>query len=332
MRYIALDTDLHDLTQCKASTRIQIGAKIARGHDTLGKPDIGRRAIEENRDDVIDALQQTDMAFIVCGMGGGTATGAAPNVAKITKDLNILTVAIVTIPLKSEQPKRSETANKGIRELKKYADTLIVIPNHLLRRCTDEKAMFQNDLRAFDYIQSRAVKAISDMLNLPGLMNIDFSEVTDVMNQMGHAQLGFGKASGQYRAQNAVKKALYSHLINAETIPEASGAIVNVTGGLDLTLDEVNEAVLLVHNTMNPNANLTFGAIIDSSMRNSISISVILTGVGLADHPGKKYYHPIFSKLETEALRQYAQSIIALDPKKIYIPGFIKNIPTGNKH
>jgi cell division protein FtsZ len=328
MRYIALDTDLHDLTQCKASTRIQIGAKIAKGHDTLGKPDIGRRAIEENRDDVIDALQQTDMAFIICGMGGGTATGAAPIVAKIAKDLNILTVVIVTIPLKSEQPKRSETANKGIRELKKYADTLIVIPNHLLRRCTDEKAMFQNDLRAFDYIQSRTVNAVSDLLNLPGLMNIDFKEVTDVMNQMGHAQVGFGKASGQNRAQNAVKKALYNHLINAETIPEASGAIINVTGGLDLTLDEINKAVLLVHNTMNTNANLTFGAIIDPSMRNSTSVTVVLTGVGLVDRSGKRYYHPILSKLETEALRQYAQSVISFDPKKIYIPGFIKNIST----
>jgi cell division protein FtsZ len=276
--FITLNTDLQAIEQNKATHRIQIGKNLTKGLGAGGNPDIGRKAIEENKDAVIEALSETDMVFITCGMGGGTGTGAAPVVAEIARDLGALTVGIATKPFIFEGARRMEKAEKGIRDLKEHVDTLIVVPNQKLISLVPKNMPLEDAFRKADEILLHATKGISDVINVPGLVNVDFADVRAVMSQMGDALMGSGVATGENRAREAAEKAISSPLIDDISIHGALGVLVNITGGKDLALNDVNEATSIIFETAGSDANIFFGAVIDPSMNGEIRVTVIATG------------------------------------------------------
>jgi len=324
VEYIALDTDLHDLFQCKATRRIQIGEQVAKGQTTMGNPDAGRQAISENLEDVEKAVQETDILFIVCGAGGGTASGAAPILAEIARDLDILTVGVVTRPLRSEEPQRTKIADRCIVDLKQPVDTLFVIPcDRLLNQKSGQK-YFTKDYTIVDEAMSRTVRCISDLLNAPGLVNLDFDEVRDAINRMGEGRVGFGTASGEGRGKKAAKEAVHQHLIDIHTIKNASSLMINVTGGLDMTLDDMNDGILVAYDAASAEANILFGGIIDPSIRHKVTVTIVATGLGLVDDARKKPYHPLFVKLGSEERSSLDGDMGADRSKHIHIPDFIQ--------
>lgn len=278
VEFFAINTDLQALEQNKAVCRLQIGKNLTKGLGAGGNPDIGRKAMEENKDMVINALSESDMVFITCGMGGGTGTGAAPVVAEIAKDLGALTVGIVTKPFLFEGAKRAEKAESGIRELKEHVDTLIVIPNEKLLTIVPKNTPFNEALRVADEILLHATKGISDLINIPGLINLDFADVKTVMSNMGDALMGSGVASGENRAKEAAQKAITSPMIEDITIQGALGVLVNVSGGKDLSLNDIQDATTIVHDAAGSEANIIFGAVIDPSMNGEVRVTVIATG------------------------------------------------------
>lgn len=276
--FIAMNTDLQALEQSKASTTIQIGKNLTRGLGAGGNPEFGRKAIEESKDAVIDALSDTDMVFIACGMGGGTGTGAAPVAAEIARDLGALTVGIVTKPFMFEGTKRMERAEAGIREFKEHVDTLIVVPNQKLITLAPKKTPLQEAFRMADDVLLQATRGISDVINVPGLVNLDFADVRTVMSQMGDALMASSLASGENRGTQAAEKAITSPLIEDISISGALGVLVNITGGMDLTLDDINDATTVVHQAAGDDANIIFGAVIDPQMEGEVRVTVIATG------------------------------------------------------
>ena len=276
--FIALNTDRQALEQNNAPARLQIGKNLTKGLGAGGNPEIGRKAIEENKDAVIEALSDTDMVFIACGMGGGTGTGAAPVVAEIAKDLDALTVGIVTKPFVFEGAKRMEKAEKGIRELKQYVDTLIVVPNQKLVSLVPKETPLNDAFLIADGILLHATRGISDIINVPGLVNVDFADVRTVMSQMGDALLGSAVATGEHRAKEAAEKAISSPLIEDVSIMGAQGVLVNITGGKDLNINDVSEATSIIHDAAGTEANIIFGAVQDNQMNGSLRVTVIATG------------------------------------------------------
>jgi len=276
--FIAINTDLQALDQNKASCIIQIGKNLTRGLGAGGNPEIGRKAIEENKDAVIETLSETDMVFITCGMGGGTGTGAAPVVGEIAKDLGALTVGIVTRPFEFEGLQRSKKAEQGIAELRDRVDTLIEIPNQKLLSLVSKNTPLEDAFKKADGILMHATKGISDVINIPGLINVDFADVRTVMGQMGDALMGSGVASGDNRGKDAAEEAISSPLIDDVSIRGALGVMVNITGGKDLSLTDIQEASGVVQECAGNEANIIVGAVVDNSMDGEVRVTVIATG------------------------------------------------------
>lgn len=276
--FIAINTDLQALDQNRASVRIQIGKNLTRGLGAGGNPEVGRKAVEENKDAVIDALSETDMVFITCGMGGGTGTGAAPIVAEIAKDLGALTVGIVTRPFEFEGLQRSKKAEQGIKELRERVDTLIEIPNQKLLSLVSKNTPLEDAFRRADGILTHATKGISDVINIPGLINVDFADVRTVMSQMGDALMGSGISSGDNRGRESAEEAITSPLIDDISIRGALGVLVNITGGKDLSLSDIQEASTVVQEAAGAEANIIVGAVIDNKMEGELRVTVIATG------------------------------------------------------
>jgi len=278
VEFVAINTDLQALNICKAPTRIQIGKNLTKGLGAGANPDIGRRAVEEDQETVYNALKEVDMVFIAAGMGGGTGTGAAPVVAQIAKDQNALTVGIVTKPFLFEGQKRMKRAEEGILELKKSVDTLIVIPNQRLLTIVDKNTRLNRAFQMADDVLYNATKGISDLITVPGLINLDFADVKTVMSEMGDALMGSAVASGEERAVEAARAAISSPLLEDVSIEGALGLLVNITGGEDITLSEIDAATQIIQAAAGEEANIIFGAVIDEAFKDKIRVTVIATG------------------------------------------------------
>lgn len=275
--FIAVNTDRQALQKSKAPTKIQIGEKITRGLGAGANPDIGAQSAEESKTEITEVLRGADMVFVTAGMGGGTGTGAAPTVAGIAKEMGILTIGVVTKPFTFEGKKRLAQAERGIESLKGKVDTLIVIPNDKLLQIIDRKTSMAEAFMMADDVLRQGVQGISDLITVTGNINLDFADVKTIMQNTGMAHMGIGVASGENRAEDAAKQAVQSPLLET-TIEGARGVIINVTGGPDLGLQEVNTAAELVQRSVDPEANIIFGTVIDESMNDQIQITVIATG------------------------------------------------------
>ena len=275
--FIAVNTDKQALQISKAKTKIQIGEKITRGLGAGANPDIGAQAAEETKSEVAEALRGADMVFVTAGMGGGTGTGAAPVVAAAAKEMGILTIGVVTKPFTFEGKKRLAQAERGIESLKGKVDTLIVIPNDKLLQVIDRKTSMTEAFMMADDILRQGVQGISDLITVTGTVNLDFADVKTIMLNTGMAHMGIGRASGENKAEDAAKQAIQSPLLET-TIEGARGVIINITGGEDLGLQEVNTAAELVQRSVDPEANIIFGTVIDETMNDEIQITVIATG------------------------------------------------------
>ena len=287
VEFIAANTDLQALNSSKADVKIQLGANLTNGLGAGASPDIGREAAIESKKEIEEALKDADMVFITCGMGGGTGTGAAPVVAEISESLGALTVAIVTKPFSFEGKKRMEQAIAGLEELKKNLDTLIVIPNDRLREIIDKKTPLIDSFREVDNVLRRGVQSISDLIAVPGLINLDFADVKTVMEKRGNALIGIGIGQGENRATEAARQAVASPLLET-SISGATDAIINVTGGNNLTLFEVEEAAEVIRTSANTDMNAIFGAVINENLNDEVIVTVIATGF---DDPSEPLYH-----------------------------------------
>ena len=285
VEFTAVNTDRQTLLVSKAATKIQIGEKITRGLGAGANPDIGAQAAEESKAEIAEALRGADMVFVTAGMGGGTGTGAAPIVAAAAKEMGILTIGVVTKPFTFEGKKRLSQAERGIESLKGKVDTLVVIPNDKLLQIIDRKTSIIEAFKMADDVLRQGVQGISDLIKVPGLVNLDFADVKTIMLNTGMAHMGIGRASGENRAEDAAKQAIQSPLLET-TIEGARGVIINVTGGENLGLHEVNTAAELVQRSVDPEANIIFGAVIDKSLDEDICITVIATGFD--KEPGAK--------------------------------------------
>ncbi len=283
VEFIVANTDVQALNQSLAPHRIQIGANATRGLGAGGDPTIGRRAAEEDEGAIGDAVAESDMVFITAGMGGGTGTGSAPVVARIAKQTGALTVAVVTKPFMFEGRRRMRQAEEGLAELRAEVDTLIVIPNERLLAVVDKSCSLTDSFAVADEILLKATKGISDLVTVPGLVNLDFADVKAVMSNRGNALMGTGRATGGNRAVEAAQAAVSSPLLEDVSISGAEGVLVNITGGRDLTLHEVNEAAGVVVGAAGDDANVIFGAVIDPNMDGEMQLTVVATGFGQAE-------------------------------------------------
>lgn len=277
VEFIAVNTDNQALMLSKAKTRVRIGDKLTRGLGAGGDPEIGRKAAEESSEDLLEVLRGADMVFVACGMGGGTGTGASPVVAQIAKELGALTIGVVTRPFTFEGTRRSQMAKAGIEALKSQVDTLIVIPNDRLLQIADKRSTLQQAFSLADDVLRQGIQGISELITIPGLINLDFADVRTIMSEGGAALMAVGRADGDDRARQAAEQAITSGLLDV-TIDNARGILFSITGGSDLTLFEVNEAAAIIKDSAHPECNLIFGAHVDESMGDEVHITVIATG------------------------------------------------------
>ncbi len=284
VEFWTINTDAQALTYSDAQNSLQVGQKLTRGLGAGGNPAIGQKAAEESRDEIAAALENSDLVFITAGMGGGTGTGAAPIVAEVAKEVGALTVGVVTRPFTFEGKRRTTQAEEGIAALQSRVDTLIVIPNDKLLSVISEQTPVQEAFQVADDILRQGVQGISDIITIPGLVNVDFADVRAVMADAGSALMGIGIGSGKSRAREAAITAISSPLLES-SIDGARGVVFNITGGQDLTLHEVNAAAEIIYEAVDPNANIIFGAVIDDRMQGEVRITVIATGFS-GDAPG----------------------------------------------
>jgi cell division protein FtsZ len=277
VEFIAVNTDAQALNLCKAPTRVRLGDKLTRGLGAGGDPEVGRKAAEESADDLYSVLKGSDMVFVTAGMGGGTGTGAAPVVAQVSKESGALTIGVVTRPFTFEGAKRMQSAEAGVGKLKEHAHTLIAIPNDRLLQIADKRSSLQDAFRLADDVLHQGIQGISELITIPGLINLDFADVRAIMSEGGAALMAVGNGSGEDRAKNAAEQAISSQLLDI-TIDGARGVLFNVTGGPDMTLFEVNQAAAIIRETAHPDVNMIFGAVIDPNMGEDIRITVIATG------------------------------------------------------
>ncbi|QAA33733.1 cell division protein FtsZ [Clostridium manihotivorum] len=277
VEFITINTDKQALMLSHANQKIQIGEKLTKGLGAGANPEIGKKAAEESKDEIAESIKGSDMVFITAGMGGGTGTGAAPVVAEIAKSMGILTVGVVTKPFPFEGRRRMKHAEMGIESLKQRVDTLVTIPNERLLTMVDKKTTLLDSFKLADDVLRQGVQGISDLITIPGLVNLDFADVRAVMVDKGLAHMGVGHGSGDNRAQEAAKQAISSPLLET-SIVGATGVLLNVTGGADLGLLEINEAAEIVQEAADPDANIIFGAVIDENLKDEIRITVIATG------------------------------------------------------
>ncbi len=275
--FIAINTDNQALARNKAEIKIQIGEKVTRGLGCGADPSVGEKSAEESRDEIAEAISNTDMLFITAGMGGGTGTGAAPVVAQIARDLGILTVAVVTTPFTFEGAKRAANAERGIRELQKSVDSLIIVSNDKLLDVVDDNTSFEEAFNMADQVLKFGVAGISDLVAIPGLINLDLADVTRVMKDAGICHMGIGRASGEDRATVAIKQAINSPLLDT-TIEGATGVILNFTGGRGMRLSEIDAASSIVRQSAAPEAEIIVGAVVDDSLEDELMITVIASG------------------------------------------------------
>jgi len=276
--FIAVNTDAQALLKAKAQKRMQIGEKLTRGLGAGARPEVGEKAAQESREEILDALRGSDMVFITAGMGGGTGTGAAPVVAECAREIGALTVGVVTRPFTFEGPKRKKNADLGIENLRKHVDTIITIPNDRLLQVVDKKTPMTEAFKTADDVLRQGVKGISDLIAVPGLINLDFADVKSIMSDAGSALMGIGEASGENAAVDAAKEAITSPLLET-SIKGARGVLLNITGAADsLSMMEVNEASVTIQEAAHPDANIIFGASIDDALGDMVRVTVIATG------------------------------------------------------
>ncbi len=336
VEFIAVNTDRQTLNESKANSKIQIGEKLTRGLGAGANPDIGSQAAEESRAEIAEVLKGADMVFVTAGMGGGTGTGAAPIVAATAKEMGILTIGVVTKPFTFEGKKRLAQAERGIASLKGKVDTLVVIPNDKLLQVIDRKTSMIEAFRMADDVLRQGVQGISDLISVPGVINLDFADVRTIMLNQGMAHMGIGCASGENRAEDAAKQAIQSPMLET-SIEGARGIIINITGGSDMGLHEANTAAELVQRSADPEANIIFGTVIDESMGDELQITVIATGFEKEDErrPGSQYENIVadaWRKRNTSSISSVQTSSSNDSNGDLDIPTFLrKNKGLGNK-
>ncbi|MAR29989.1 MAG: cell division protein FtsZ [Candidatus Marinimicrobia bacterium] len=279
VEFIAINTDAQDLENNNSQIKLQIGKELTKGLGAGANSEIGQQAVEENREIIINAIESADMVFITAGMGGGTGTGAAPAIAKIAKELDALTVGIVTKPFRFEGPQRMKRAMVGIEEMEKNCDTLLAIPNEILLKITDLDTTVKQSFKLADRVLHQATKGISDLINRPGLINLDFADVKTTMKNMGGAIMGTGIAKGQEKAILAAQEAINSPLLQDASIKGAKGLLVNITGPEDMTMHELNAASNIIYEEAGEEANVILGCILDNQITDEIQVTVIATGL-----------------------------------------------------
>ena len=346
VEFITVNTDAQALMLSKAPTRVRLGDKLTRGLGAGGNPEIGRKSAEESADDLYAALKGTDMVFITAGMGGGTGTGAAPVIAQIAKECGALTIGVVTRPFTFESSRRMQSAEEGINKFKEHADTLIAIPNDRLLQLADKRASLQSAFRMADEVLHQGIQGISELITIPGLINLDFADVKAIMSEGGAALMAVGTASGDERARKAAEQAISSQLLDI-TIDGARGVLFNVTGGNELTLFEVNQAAAIIRETAHPDVNMIFGAVVDPNMGDDIRITVIATGFERSGVPRRilrperhsmpktepvKFVHPARQERENVLVDSPVEAPKTVQPQpKTYndndldIPTFLRN-------
>lgn len=330
VEFIAINTDKQALLLSKANTKIQIGDKLTKGLGAGANPDVGEKAANESRDEIAEAIKGADMVFVAAGMGGGTGTGAAPVVAQIAKEMGILTVGVVTRPFLFEGRKRAQFAERGIENLKAAVDTLVTIPNDRLLQVAEKKTSIVDAFRIADDVLRQGVQGISDVIVVPGLINLDFADVKTIMVNTGLAHMGVGRASGESKAEEAARLAIQSPLLET-SIEGARGVLLNITGGPDLGLFEVNIAAELVQKSADPDANIIVGAVIDENLKDEILITVIATGfernsvLKKSDKPSEKVHAtPERPTTSTIATPTNTNSAPANSGDELDIPTFLR--------
>ena len=276
--FIAVNTDVQALNSNRAGAKVQIGNQVTKGLGSGGRPETGKQAAMEDTEKLIELIQGADMVFLTTGLGGGTGTGATPVLANLASEMDILAIAIITLPFEFEGRVRAKQAQEGLKELKSAVDTVISIPNERLLQTVNLDTSIQDAFKMADDILRQAVQGISDLITKPGLINLDFADVKSIMKGMGMAFMGTGIASGENRALDAAQKAISSPLLVDTSIEGAKGVLINITGGKDLTLHEVSKASDLIHRMAHPEANIIFGTVIDNSMKEMVKVTVIATG------------------------------------------------------
>ncbi len=323
IEFIAINTDNQCLQRSKAQVRIQIGEKVTRGLGAGANPEVGQKAAEESAEEIQHAIEGTDMLFITAGMGGGTGTGAAPVVAQIARRMNILTVGVVTRPFRFEGARRAQNAERGIREMEQYVDSLVIVPNDKLLEIASDDTSIDEAFSLADRVLRFGVSSISDLVAVPGLINLDLADVRRVMTNAGICHMGIGQAAGESRAATAIRQAINSPLLDT-TIDGARGVLINFTGGHDMKMREVDEAASVVRDAVSPEADIIVGAVIDENMQDEIMITVIASGFDGEARPRPKTnqtgFAPGFS-----AKPQSSTNTSRLDND---LPGFLRNQPT----
>ena len=335
VEFITVNCDAQALLLSDAPHKIRIGDKITRGLGAGADPSVGRKCAEDDTEKLYEALKEADMIFITAGMGGGTGTGAAPIIAEIAKDIGALTVAVVTKPFQFEGAKRRLLAEQGIHELVDKVDTLITIPNDRLLQVVDQRTNLVDAFRIVDDVLRQGVQGISDLITVPGLINLDFADVKTIMTNAGSALMGIGHGSGDARAADAARQAIMSPLLE-QSIDGARGVLFTITGGPDLTLFEVNEAAEIIHAAADPEANIIFGAVVDERMGDDVKISVIATGFD-STRPLKRIEQPIYRReMEQRAGSRPLAGTVAngtpakpdeakgYDPNDLEVPSFLR--------
>ncbi|MBC6436970.1 MAG: cell division protein FtsZ [Rhodobacteraceae bacterium] len=299
--FVVANTDAQALAQSKADSRIQMGVRVTEGLGAGARPDIGASAAEESLEDIVDHLAGVHMVFITAGMGGGTGTGAAPIIAQSARELGVLTVGVVTKPFQFEGVKRMHQADEGIERLQKVVDTLIIIPNQNLFRLANEKTTFAEAFAMADDVLYQGVRGVTDLMVRPGLINLDFADVRTVMNEMGKAMMGTGEAEGEERAVEAAEKAIANPLLDEISLSGARGVLINITGGNDIGLFDVDSAASRIRKEVDPEANFIFGSTFDSDMGGRMRVSVVATGIGAGEFPKDIPVVPLPRSRVTEA-------------------------------
>ncbi len=330
--FVAINTDSQALANCRAATKIQIGKKLTRGLGAGARPEIGRQAIEENKEAVIEVLRGTDLVFVTAGLGGGTGTGAAPVVGQLAREFGALSIAIVTRPFDFEGKKRMHQAEIGLAELRKAVDTVIVVPNQRLLSVVGKGTSFREALKKADEVLLAATRGISDLISVTGDVNVDFADVRTVMANRGAALMGTGYGQGDNRAQEAAQEAISSPLLDDISISGAKAVLINITGGIDLTIDEVTTVSTTIRDTAGDDAEIIFGTVHDPTLEGEIRVTAIATGFDvkeLIDAPAT--IRPDLSLAESPArrvpVRALDRSVVPLeitDPRELEIPTFIR--------
>jgi cell division protein FtsZ len=308
VEFIGINTDAQALMLSSAPTKVRIGNKLARGLGAGGDPEIGRKSAEESAEDLYNVLKGADMVFVTAGLGGGTGTGAAPIVAQIAKENGALTIGVVTRPFTFEGSKRMQSCETGMTNLKDHADTLIVIPNDRLLQIMDKRASLNDSFKLADEVLRQGIQGISELITVPGLINLDFADVRTIMSEGGAALMAVGKASGEDRARMAAEQAISSQLLDI-TIDGARGVLFNVTGGPNLTLFEVNQAAALIRETSHPDVNMIFGAVIDPNLTDEIHVTVIATGFERSGMPRRITPRQVARTIDGRLLNHSQESV-----------------------